>query len=192
MKGKQRQPLAELEADSDLLETRDLIIRLDPALNPDFTQDIMTSDTPLTDAWQRVRATVSERASHRRDAGHTALEMYADHGTITGGDDQPVTLSFTIPDSAAAELDGQIPAQASYRTTIDYADVAGTRLYILESQDTDSGVVVFVAGGISHRSLTDAVGGSERARTILRVANGSTPLTLQHAQLAPFLVGLDD
>ncbi len=152
----------------------------------------MTSDTSLTDAWQRVRATVSERASHRRDAGHTALEMYADHGAVIGDDDQPVTFSFTVPDSAATELDGQIPAQASYRTQIDYADVAGNRLYILESRDGDNGITVFVAGGISHQSLSDAVGASEQAQTILRTADGSTALKLRHAQLAPFLVGLGD
>lgn len=149
----------------------------------------MSSNNSDAAAWERVRNRVSETAREYRQQGDTALEVFADHGTLRQPSDQPPTFCFTVSDDTVSELQKHIREDVRLGTEIKYADVEGTRLYVLEAHDEHTKLKILIAGGIRHRSLRQVSDENGPARTIVRSITDTVPLELRHSTVAPFLVG---
>lgn len=151
----------------------------------------MSANDPDAAAWKRVRDRVSETAREYRQQGDTALEVFADHGTLRQPSDQPPTFSFTVSDDTVSELQEHIREDVRLDTAIKYVDVEGMRLYVLEAHDEQTNLRVLIAGGVRHRSLRQVSNENGPARTVVRSITDTIPLELRHRSVAPFLVGVE-
>ncbi|WP_435114905.1 DUF7529 family protein [Halolamina sp. C58] len=149
----------------------------------------MSGDHPLAAAWTRVRNVVSSTAATYREDGHEVVEVVADHATVRQTDDA-VTLSFTAPGDLADELAAAVDDDAAYRTEVQYVDVDGTRLFVLDVQAPDAPVVL-LAGGVGHDSLRPHASEPDAAaRTLVRRVDGREAARFDHERVAPFVDGL--
>jgi hypothetical protein len=147
----------------------------------------MSPDRPLTAAWQQIRERVRTRAATYREAGETVVEVFADFGAVRQPSDRPMTLSFTVSDDTVAELREHSVDGSLLKTEVQYVDVEGTRLYVLEVDDESTDRRVLVAGGVDHQSLSNYTDTTGVARTVVRSATGTVGLELRHADREPFL-----
>jgi len=146
----------------------------------------MPGDHPLAAAWTRVRNVVRSTAATYREDGHQVVEAVADHATARETDDA-VTLSFTVPGDVADELAAAVDDDATYRTEVQYVDVDGTRLFVLDVQAPDAPIVL-LAGGVDHDSLRPhAADPDAPARTIVRRVDGREAARFGHERAAPFV-----
>ncbi|GAB7012432.1 DUF7529 family protein [Halolamina salina] len=146
----------------------------------------MSGDHPLAAAWTRVRNVVGSTAATYREEGREVVEVVADHATVRGSDD-PVTLSFTVPGDAADELAAAVDDDATYRTEVQYVDVDGTRLFVLEVRAPEAPVVL-LAGGVGHDSLRPHASDPDApARTLVRRVDGGEAAQFGHERVAPFV-----
>ena len=149
----------------------------------------MADETPLTKAWAKIRNTVASTAATYRDEGHTVVEAVADHGTVRDAGEDPVALVLTVPDDIADELEAAVDDGGTYRTSVQYVDVASIRLFVLEVRG--DGPVILLAGGIRHDQLTPHAGDPDAAaRTVIRRVNGHEAAQFTHERLAPFVADL--
>ncbi len=150
----------------------------------------MSADHPLAEAWTRVRNVVATTAAASRDEGREVVEVVADHATARL-DDGVVTFSFTVPGDVATELAAAVAEDATYRTEVQYVDVDGTRLFVLDVRAADAPVVL-LAGGIGHDRLQPHADEPDTAaRTVVRRVDGSEAARFEHERVAPFLAELD-
>jgi len=149
----------------------------------------MSGDHPLAAAWTRVRNVVGSTAATYREEGRTVVEAVADHATARQADDA-VTLSFTVPGDVADDLAAAVDDDADYRTEVQYVDVGGTRLFVLDVQSPDAPVVL-LAGGVAHDSLRPHASDPEAdARTLVRRVDGREAARFGHERVAPFVAEL--
>ena len=140
--------------------------------------------------WQQIRARVRTRAAAYRETGDTVVEVFADFGAVRQPSDQPMTLSFTVPGATVAELRDHSVEGSLLETEIQYVDIEGTRLYVLEISDESADRRLLVAGGVDHQSLSNYTDTTGAARTVVRSATGTVGLELRHADRGPFLDNL--
>ncbi|ERH09158.1 MAG: hypothetical protein J07HX64_00910 [halophilic archaeon J07HX64] len=130
------------------------------------------------------------KAAAYREAGDTVVEVFADFGAVRQQSDQPMTLSFTAPDDTVDELRDHSVDGSPLETEVQYVDIEGTRLYVLEVNDKGADRRLLVAGGVDHQSLSNYTDTTGAARTVVRSATGTVGLDLHHADRSPFLADL--
>ena len=150
----------------------------------------MSPDRPRTAVWQQIREQVRARAAAYREAGDAVVEVFADFGAVQQQSDRPMTLSFTVSDDTVAELREHSVDGSPLETEIEYVDIEGTRLYVLEITDGGEDQRLLVAGGVDHQSLSNYIDTTGAARTVVRSATGTVGLDLHHADRSPFLSDL--
>jgi hypothetical protein len=101
-----------------------------------------------------------------------------------------MTLSFTVSDDTVAELREHSVDGSLLETEVQYVDVEGTRLYVLDVDDESADRRMLVAGGVDHQSLSNYIDTTGAARTVVRSATGTVGLDLHHADRSPFLSDL--
>lgn len=150
----------------------------------------MPTETPLTLAWNRLRETVTTIATEYRTNGHSVVETYADHGTVKTATGEPLTFAFTVPGDAATTLRQAVTPTEVHQTEIQYVDIDGYRLYVLEIHQADDSAIALVAGGIRLQALREHADTAGQAETIVRSLDDTVALKLQHDTRTPFLTGL--
>lgn len=150
----------------------------------------MTTETPLTAAWSRIREELTSTAEAHRENGISVVEAYADHGTVRTSTEGPITFVFTLPGETIERLRDRVTEDAVSETEVRYSDVDGQRLYLLSVRTTD-GMRILVAGGVRHDRLTACADASGRARTRLRGVDGTAGLHVEHDDVAPFVRDLE-
>lgn len=150
----------------------------------------MTTETPRTTAWHRIRAQVEQTVEAYRADGNTVIEAIADHGTVHTPTDGPATFVFTLPGETIERLRQRVSEDAISQTEIQYGDVDTHRLYLLTVQTTTK-VTVVIAGGVRHDRLSACANASGRAQTRLRGIDGTVGLQLEHDDVAPFVCDLE-
>lgn len=150
----------------------------------------MTTETPLTAAWSRIRQELTSTAETHRENGTAVIEAIADHGTVQASTGEPLTFVFTLPGDTIGRLRDRVSEDAVSGTDVRYADVDGHRLYLLGVRTTDD-VRILVAGGVRHDRLAAHADASGRARTRLRGVDGTVGIRLEHDDVAPFVGGLE-
>lgn len=152
----------------------------------------MPTETPLTAAWKQLRDETTTAAAEFRSAGHTVVEAYADHGTVRPRNEGVLSVVFTVPGDVATTLQDTLTPAAIDYTEIQYVDVAGHRLYLLEIHHENTPVIAFIAGGIRRETLEEYAGTTGQAETIIRTLDDTVAVTLRHETRAPFLTDLND
>jgi hypothetical protein len=151
----------------------------------------MSSDRPRTAAWERVRERVRADAAAYREEGDTVIEVFADHGAVQQPPDHPVRFSFTVPGDTVSTLRQRVEDSSHLRTEVQYVDVDGTRLYVLDVHDDGTEQRILLAGGIGHRQLAQCPDADGPARTVVLSVTGTVALELHHGAAGPFLVDLE-
>lgn len=149
----------------------------------------MTGET-LTTAWEQMRETLAERRDDYATEGYDVTTGTADHGgvAVTDGAGQ---LRFTVADNVAADLAAAAGGATFPVTRVSYADVDGYRLFLLAALDPDTETALLLAGGVE-RERVAALRNASALETVVRRADDSVAVALEHDAVDPFVDGIGD
>ncbi len=140
---------------------------------------------PRTAAWQRLREELDDRREAFADDGYDVTAVTADHGAVAVDDDRG-RLSFTIADNLADAVATTVADAAVSRTTVEAVDLEGYRLFLLSAVDPESETALLVAGGVE-RDAVERLRDATTVRTVLRRADGTRVVVLEHDDVTPFV-----
>lgn len=148
----------------------------------------MTGET-LTAAWEQMRETLVERRDAYAAEGYEVTTGTADYGAVVV-EDGTGQLRFTVADNVAADLAAAAEGTTFPVTRVSYVDVDGYRLFLLAALDPDAETALLLAGGVE-RDRVATLRDASALETVLRRADGSIAVALEHDGVDPFVDGID-